>query len=204
MKQYEITYLVENEDVVKNDPVAEAVKSLGGKIDQTKRWGQRNLAYPIKKLNTAFYNTAVFEIDSLHLVDLSRQLNLNDKVMRFLIVKDIQIADQEERQFAPNIKNQTSKTKQIITKTPISKIQTGTKQPQEQDEPMVKKEIQRPIVKPEIKPAPAHQPKKIEKIIEKPVKVEKPKVKPTKSAPGVTDEERLKQLEDKLEDLLKS
>lgn len=194
MRQYEITYLLENEEVLKNDPVAEIITSLGGNIEQTKHWGQRNLAYPIKKLHTAHFSTAVFNIEPENLVKLNRQFNLSGKVMRFLIVKDVQITN-ENQQF--EIKKQKSISKNIEQKPDITKPIASEKS--EPSQPV--KTIEKPK---EVKKTPT--PKiKAEKIIEKPKPAKNVKLTAKKTEkPSVTDDERLKQLEDKLEDLLKS
>ena len=64
MKEYEITYLLADEALFSKKIVENAIENLGGNVTSVKPWGQRNLAYPIRKLNTAFYATIVFELET--------------------------------------------------------------------------------------------------------------------------------------------
>lgn len=50
-------------------------------------WGQRDLAYKIKLKNTAFYSVFTFTIDSSKVKDLTNSLNLNEKILRYLLVR---------------------------------------------------------------------------------------------------------------------
>lgn len=88
MKTYEITYLTVAEETHDAATVNEALASNGGKIVSVHPWGsRRRLAYPIKKQDQAFYTTVVFEAEPSALKPLDRALNLNNDVLRFLIVE---------------------------------------------------------------------------------------------------------------------
>lgn len=50
-------------------------------------WGKRELAYPIKSKNSAFYSVFTFTIDASKVKDLTNSLNLNEKILRYLLVK---------------------------------------------------------------------------------------------------------------------
>jgi ribosomal protein S6 len=196
MKEYEITYLVQNEDVFKNKPVENTIEKLGGKVVSSKPWGQKNLAYTIKKLNTAYIVTDVFSIDAQNIGKLDRQLGLDSSVMRFLIVKDVKEVPNlgEEPEARPRSDSRQDYRQSRQPKVIVSPV----KKPVEVNAPMpttkeVSKEIEK-IVAPKAKEAP----QKTEKLVKKaPAK----KAPAPKSAPS--DEERLKQLENKLQDLLK-
>jgi len=50
-------------------------------------WGRRDLAYAIKSKNNAFYSVFTFTMDSSKVKDLTNSLNLNEKILRYLLVK---------------------------------------------------------------------------------------------------------------------
>lgn len=61
------------------------LKASGIKEDY---WGKRDLAYPIKSYTSAFYSVYNFSLDQAKAKELSFTLNLNDKVLRYLLSKD--------------------------------------------------------------------------------------------------------------------
>lgn len=178
MEEYEITYLLENEAHYGKKIVENAIENLEGKVSSVKPWGQRNLVYPIRKLNTAFYATVVFELEKAKIKKLNRQLLLEPELIRFLIVNDVIAKETEEApapltEEVPDAKKETVKATPVETtkKTPVS---TSKKKIEEAIKKTAKKELT-PLKK---KPAP-------------------------KKKEAVSDTERLKQLENKLQDLLK-
>jgi len=85
MKQYEITYLTREEPKA-GAPVAKVIESLDGKITSSSHLGQKQLAYPIKKEKSAFYTTVLFEIPGEKVLELNRKLNLEEEILRHLII----------------------------------------------------------------------------------------------------------------------
>jgi small subunit ribosomal protein S6 len=76
------------------DQVAGYVTGAGGEIAGTVRenpWGRRRLAYPIRHegqdLRDGFYVLYNFNIGAERITDLERNLKLNDRVLRHMIVK---------------------------------------------------------------------------------------------------------------------
>jgi len=63
------------------------VEELGGKIVKTETWGLRGLAYRIAKNRKAHY--VLLEIDgpSAAIVELERQISLNEDVIRYMTVR---------------------------------------------------------------------------------------------------------------------
>jgi len=193
MQEYEITYLVENEDAAKNQVVEGAIKNLGGQIKSAKPWGQRNLAYPIGKLNTAFYVTVVFEMVPDNIRKLNRTLRLDSSIIRFLIVRgayELKEERPEDRRYEKKPEEKTIEIKPREIKS--EKVEPKPVEPKIEIKPVASKPMPKPIIK-----------KTIEKPAPKP-KAEKPAAKPVAPKKAeASDEERLKQLEDKLQDLLK-
>lgn len=84
MKQYEITYLTQED--LKEKPVAKEIEELGGKIISALPLGQKQLVYKIKKAKEAYFTTVIFDIEGEKVVDLNRKLDLKDEILRHLIV----------------------------------------------------------------------------------------------------------------------
>lgn len=100
MRQYEMMYILHpqlsDEDLAAAiEQVGRYVTNLGGEFSQVIRdapWGRRRLAYTIRHngqdLRDGFYVLAYFGLDNTRqLVEIERAMNLNDRVVRYLIVK---------------------------------------------------------------------------------------------------------------------
>jgi len=181
MKEYEITYLLADEALFSKKIVENAIENLGGNVTSVKPWGQRNLAYPIRKLNTAFYATIVFELETTKIKKLNRQLLLEPDLMRFLIVNDVVTKELEEEAVSEKKESLASKK-------------------EEAESASVKPE--KTVSTPTLKTSKAKQKEAVKKTTKKESTPLKKKTV-VKKKEAVSDTERLKQLENKLQDLLK-
>jgi len=178
-KQYEIIYLTKEDPQITNDKtIIGEIENLGGKITNTNSLGEKTLVYPIKKEKSAFYTSTVFELESEKLQDLNRKLILKEEILRYLIV----------------VAKLTTEVK--TEKKPSAKMEIKPKE-------IIKEKIE---VKEDTKEAEVT---KEEKIIKKPEtkeikqpKVEKPVAK-KKKVEETSEEDRLKALDEKLNELLK-
>ncbi|MBD3250282.1 MAG: 30S ribosomal protein S6 [Candidatus Pacebacteria bacterium] len=95
MKQYELTFLIpasytksEMEEILAG--VEELVEKNDGKVAQKEEWGKKELAYTIKKEGKAFdeaeYYHWLLELDPASVKPLNQALNLNEIIIRYLIV----------------------------------------------------------------------------------------------------------------------
>jgi small subunit ribosomal protein S6 len=66
--------------------VAGIVEQLGGEVLLSRLWDERKLAYPIKGHRRGTYWLAYFRIDPSTIKDLTRQFQLSDSILRFLIL----------------------------------------------------------------------------------------------------------------------
>jgi len=66
--------------------VASIVEQLGGEVLLSRLWDERKLAYPIKGHRRGTYWLAYFRIDPSAVKDLTRQFQLSDSILRFLIL----------------------------------------------------------------------------------------------------------------------
>jgi small subunit ribosomal protein S6 len=81
--KYELTFLLNEEAELTN--IKSLVESLG-KIAKEEKWGEKTLAYSIKKNNRAFFYNYTLEIDKDKTSELRKKLNFNTKILRFLLL----------------------------------------------------------------------------------------------------------------------
>ena len=82
--KYELTFLIKEEAELKN--VKDLIASFKGKISKEDKWGERTLAYPISKNHTAVFYNYAFEMDKKNILELKNKLNLEEKLLRYLLL----------------------------------------------------------------------------------------------------------------------
>jgi len=92
MRRYEVIFIaVSNLSGAEIDGVVERyqnmVTELKGSIIKVDRWGQRKLAYPIKKRNQGYYVLFDFAGEANVIDELERNFKIDDKVLKFISVK---------------------------------------------------------------------------------------------------------------------
>ncbi|MCB1052489.1 MAG: 30S ribosomal protein S6 [Acidobacteria bacterium] len=65
----------------------EVIRSHGGNLTATNRWGKKRLAYEIKKFNEGIYTQFEYEGDGALVAELERKFRLSDSVIRYLTIK---------------------------------------------------------------------------------------------------------------------
>jgi small subunit ribosomal protein S6 len=74
--------------------IPSSVEQLGGKMLASRLWEERRLAYPIKGHRKGTYWLTYFRLDGDQLTNLSRQFQLNEGILRNLVLKiEPRIAD---------------------------------------------------------------------------------------------------------------
>lgn len=92
MNKYESMY------ILKPDLAEEARKALiekfsgivtenGGKIENVDEWGMRKLAYEIDYIKEGYYVLMTFEAPSELPLELERNYNISDSVLRFNVIR---------------------------------------------------------------------------------------------------------------------
>lgn len=85
--KYELTFLTKEETELKN--IKELIESYKGRILKEEKWGEKTLAYTIKKNRRAFFYNFEIEIDKKNILEFKNKLNINEKILRYLLlVKD--------------------------------------------------------------------------------------------------------------------
>ena len=92
MAKYEMLYLLNNDltDEAKDAEIAkyeDIVKTMGGAVASTDKWGTKKTAYPINFKNEAYYVLMTFESDGKVVEELKRVAGIDADVVRRLITK---------------------------------------------------------------------------------------------------------------------
>lgn len=91
IKEYElmmmyIPKLNSEEADLANEAALSLLREAGAEIIKTDPWGKRILAYPIEKLNEAYYYVNYLKMDSLAVKAIKQQFNITEKIMRHMFV----------------------------------------------------------------------------------------------------------------------
>ncbi len=92
MSLYESMFLLDNA-VVREDwkkaksVIVDAVAKHGGAVRTSRRWDERRLAYPIKNKNRATFVLCYLEMPGASLPGLRRELELSERVLRYLLLR---------------------------------------------------------------------------------------------------------------------
>jgi len=94
-RQYELMVVI-NPEVTEDaltaqiDRIAEHITSAGGEVTEVKRdapWGRRRLAYQIQNFRDATYVLYHFSSGPSRVLDIERELKLEERVIRYLVVR---------------------------------------------------------------------------------------------------------------------
>ena len=91
MRRYELTLIVapqvdsEGLDAI-TEQIGEIIGSYGGEVFESKPWGLRRLAYPIRDYEEGQYVMMEIGLEPAGLTELERILKLNELVIRHLVV----------------------------------------------------------------------------------------------------------------------
>lgn len=188
MQTYEITFITREN--LGEKPFKDLLDKAEGHILSISSIGERQFMYPIKKETRGIYTTVLFEVSPEKLSDLNHKLTLTEEILRFLITAKKAsalkaMAEAVEKKITSDIKPEIAPEK-IIEPVEIA-APVEIEKPVEIESPELISEPKK-IAKPKVT--------KEKTVIAKPVK----KPEPT---PEVSEEDRLKELDKKLDELLK-
>ena len=92
MKKYEVIYILDT--AVGEEKIKELVEKFSafisskGTIENTEEWGNRKLAYEIKKKTEGYYVVVNFEASVEVPSELERQFKITEEVLKYLIVSN--------------------------------------------------------------------------------------------------------------------
>ena len=92
MRHYEIMIILDpslEERTVQPsiDQFLTVVTGGGGKVEKTDIWGKRRLAYQIQKKSEGFYAVVDLTAEPATVLELDRQLNLNEAILRTKVTR---------------------------------------------------------------------------------------------------------------------
>jgi small subunit ribosomal protein S6 len=191
-KNYELLYIVhpdlEGSTEKVTDKVVASITKADGKVTSQEDWGKRKLAYKIAKNDFGVYVLLNFTVDSekLHLIE--RDIRLSEEILRSMVVAVPDIKELVPRRKKPveaEVKAEEPASIIVAEDKPVKEIKKAA--------PRTKK----------VEEKTAEVVEETEALVEKKPAAKKAAVKkPAKSA--VADEkERLKKLDEKLDELLK-
>lgn len=93
MKNYEIMFILSTqlteEEKKENIELVEEILTKAGAVElKTEIWGDRKLAYPVKKKENGYYVLTLFQIDGTKLTEVEAKLNITESVLKYIIVKN--------------------------------------------------------------------------------------------------------------------
>lgn len=98
MPYYETVFIARqelSESQVKSltEDLCKFIKDGGGKIHKIEHWGLRTLAYRINKNRKGHYVLIESETQPPALLEMERNMRLNEDVMRFMSIKEDKLSD---------------------------------------------------------------------------------------------------------------
>lgn len=198
--QYEMTFIVFGEDKIKL--VKDILAQTKANILFENPMGRRNFAYVVKKQRGGIYHNLYFTAMPKDIESIDKALRSERDIVRYLIIKNEE--DIEEIKAKIQRMKQKKDNKKIVKE--IVKPQIKKELSLETDPAEIKVSKKSKTVSGEVKPvAKTTSEKKLtetKKIAPKVIKKEK-KVIETKTEKTADDQERIKKLEEKLDELLK-
>lgn len=67
--------------------VEDLIRKGEGNVEKVDLWGRRRLAYPVNKKREGIYAVFYFQVGPESLKEIDRVMKIDQKVMRFMIVK---------------------------------------------------------------------------------------------------------------------
>ncbi len=67
--------------------ITSLIEKQDSKVEDIDKWGMKKLAYPINKQENGYYIFMYFQGDDELLEELNRVSNINDRLLRHLIIK---------------------------------------------------------------------------------------------------------------------
>ena len=196
MNKYEITFITKED--LKAEPVKKEIESLGGKIGVVNNVGQKQLTYPIKKETAGYYTAVEFELEGEKVLELNKKLSLKNEILRHLIItaKAVKIE-------APVEKKEKKVEVTAIAEPRPEAIEIAPEKAITEPLPTEIKEVEKPAEK----ASEEDKTEKPKKMAAKPL--DETRGKSAKQAEAdakeesVSTEDRLKALDEKLDELLK-
>jgi len=108
-KLYEGMFLIDSAEAAKDwDGINDFIKKILAKADaeiiSIRKWDERPLAYPIKRVVRGTYILAYFKVSGPRVHDIERDVLLSERIMRVLILKADHLTEADMAKDTPAIK----------------------------------------------------------------------------------------------------
>ncbi|MFQ5452259.1 MAG: 30S ribosomal protein S6 [Candidatus Paceibacterota bacterium] len=87
MKPYELVFITEKNDKETLNTAETTIVESKGKVSSKDSLGQKSFAYKIKGATEGYYHTWQIELSEKSIKDFKRSLNLNESIVRYLLLK---------------------------------------------------------------------------------------------------------------------
>ena len=93
MKDYEIMFILStqlnDEEKQAGIKLVEDTLTKAGAVElKTEIWGDRKLAYPIKKKENGYYVLTLFQIDGIKIPEVEAKLNISESILKYMVVRN--------------------------------------------------------------------------------------------------------------------
>ncbi len=93
MKNYEIMFILStqlnDEEKQAGIKLVEDTLTKAGAVElKTDIWGDRKLAYPIKKKENGYYVLTLFQIDGIKIPEVEAKLNISESILKYMVVRN--------------------------------------------------------------------------------------------------------------------
>ncbi len=93
MKNYEIMFILStqlnDEEKQAGIKLVEDTLTKAGAVElKTEIWGDRKLAYPIKKKENGYYVLTLFQIDGIKIPEVEAKLNISESILKYMVVRN--------------------------------------------------------------------------------------------------------------------
>jgi small subunit ribosomal protein S6 len=93
MVKYEGVFILkpnmeEEETKSQVERITSIIEDNNGKVDKVDEWGQRRLAYEIKKNKEGYYTIINFQAETDLVKELDRTSKINENIIRHMIIRD--------------------------------------------------------------------------------------------------------------------
>ena len=132
MNTYSLTVLLKNDldEKVRGELLSSITKHFG-KLEKEDLWGTRNLAYPIKHNDKAFYAYYEFGSEPDTIAALDKMIKFNEDILRYLLLRT------EERKIRTSEDRKSGKSEKVEAEASVE----VTEEVSEEEEKPVKKKV---------------------------------------------------------------
>lgn len=115
VRAYEMSFLLRTEE--DTQVIMKYLSDLGAEVSNEGALSRIKLAYPIKKENEAYFGFVHFTVEPKMITKLDEALEIEDKVLRFLIVTPPFVKQTKRRIYVPGQRREESERQEEQTAT---------------------------------------------------------------------------------------